>query len=217
MKKTRVLSVANSKGGVGKSTVTMLLASALAIEDKRKVLILDTDNQQTISDFHYNTEEAVVEVEAVAPRRVHSFLERFGNDFDIIFIDIPRITARVKDSPAVMLLYYCDSVLIPVVGSKMDVLSTIDFIPIMEDVKATRKESKHLFKYYGFINRRNTRKENEMAETVLQEKNLPLFDNSMADLKLYTTPSLSSTILGAAEGERRFRAFYNEFKTKYKL
>lgn len=221
-KAPKIISVANSKGGVGKSVVTILLATALAKEKGKKVLIIDCDNQGSISDMYENEKELkdgepLVEVDELTPRKVQTFLKRFGNDYDVIFIDIPRMTDAKKDNATVLLLYNCDGVLVPVVGSQVDVLSTFDFVEIMEEAKIDKKEMDIDFRFYGFINRRNQRKYNEEAEEILKKNGLKMFSNSLPDLKIFTTPSFFTSILDSAEGERRFSDFYKEFKRKFKL
>ena len=219
---TRIISVANSKGGVGKSVVTVLLAVALAKKKKKKVLIIDCDSQGSISEMYENERanregEPVVEVEELTPRRVQTFLKRFGGDYDVIFIDIPRMTDVKKDSATVMLLYNCDSILVPVVGNEVDVLSTKDFVNILEEAVEYKKEMDMDLKCYGFINRRNLRKSNEEAEAAMKKRGLKMFKHSLHDLKIYTTPSFYNSILEYAEGERRFLNFYKEFTRKFKL
>jgi len=220
--KTRVISVANSKGGVGKSCVSILLAVALAKHKKKKVLIIDCDSQGSVTDM-YERERAMyeddpaIEVEELTPRKVQTFLKRFGADYDVIFIDIPRMTDKKKDTATVMLLYNCDSVLVPVVGNEVDVLSSQDFSNILEEASNDKKELGDDFRYYGFINRRNQRKSNEVAEKSMKKGGLKMFKHSLSDLKIFTHPSFYKSIMESAEGERRFIDFYKEFCRKFKV
>lgn len=220
---TEVFSLAKRKGGVGSSTITMFLASALAKQKKKKVLIIDVDSQQTINEWFtqeqqlYQNDNALVEVEAMEAKRVQPFLERYGDDYDIIFIDIPRFTDNVKDSATVLLLSFCSGLLLPVIGSQVDVLSTLDFLHLVKEIESDKKELGFNYTVYGFINRRNRRKDNEYAENLLIESGLSMFDNSLPDIKLFTNPSLYSSILDTKEGRERFKPFFNEFLKKYKI
>lgn len=220
--KTKVYSIASRKGGVGKSVVTMLLASALA-KDGKKVLILDCDNQCSIGDWLENEKKlnegltALVDIETITARRVQSFLQRFAADYDIIFIDVPRMTDADKNSSTAILLYYCDAVLVPVLGTQIDALSTIDFIDFLKDLKADKKQDGLKFDFQGFINKNNSRKDNVFASDLMKENGLKMFDSSLKDLKLFTVPSLFNSILETKEGRRRFEPFYNEFKTTFKI
>ncbi len=219
---TRIISIANSKGGVGKSVVTIMLAVALAKKKNKRVLIIDCDSQGSITEMYENEKalyegEPLVEVEDLTPRRVQTFLKRFGDDYDAIFIDVPRMTDNKKDTATVMLLNNCDSILVPVIGSEVDVLSTKEFVSILEDANEYKKEMDEDFKFYGFINRRNLRKSNEEAEKAMKKRKLKMFKNSLNDLKLFTNPSFYHCMLDSAEGERRFTDFYKEFIRKFKL
>ncbi len=221
---TRIISVANSKGGVGKSCVSALLAVALAKKKKKKVLIIDCDSQGSITDMYEREREQygedkdpAIEVEELTPRKVQTFLKRFGSDYDVIFIDIPRMTDKKKDTATVMLLYNCDSVLVPVVGNEVDVLSSQDFTEILEEAATDKHEMGEEFKFYGFINRRNQRKSNELAEKQMKKGGLKMFKNSLPDLKIFTHPSFYNSIMESAEGERRFEAFFKEFCRKFKV
>lgn len=215
MRKSRIISVANSKGGVGKSTVTMFLAVALASHKKAKVIILDTDNQRTISDYSEAVEDSLVTVEAVAPQRIPNFISRWGGDYDYIFIDIPRITAKKAENNILAVLNCCDSILVPVIGSQVDLLATLDFIEILEGVEADRKKDKLKTAYYGFINRHNRRKEISEVLEYLKDSPLKMFDTYLSDLKAFSNPDLNVPALKTSK--ERFTPFYMEFIKKYKL
>jgi len=221
-KKTRIVSVANSKGGVGKSIITIHMAMALATQKNKKVLILDCDSQGSISELYefeksINDGEPLIEVEEITPRKVQTFIKRFGSDYDVIFIDVPRMTDARKDSATIMLLYNCDGILIPIIGSEVDVLSSMDFVSIVEEAANEKEDMGEGLNYYGFINRRNQRKSNETAEENMKERGLKMFDNSLADVKTFIEPSFYKSILDNAEGERRFGPFFKEYCRKFKF
>lgn len=219
----KIISVANQKGGVGKSTITILLAAALAKQKKQKVLILDTDSQGSVTKWLeteetlYIDQEALVEVSYLQSQQVERYLKKHAKDYDLIFIDIPRMTSFQKDTATLMLLYMCDMVLVPVIGSQMDVISTQQFAEYMKEAKDFRKGLEFDFQYYGFINRDNRRKDNETAKTMVQKMGLPVLASNLKDLKLFTSPSLFESILDTAEGRRRFGPFFNEVCKKLKI
>lgn len=220
--KPRIVSIANAKGGVGKSIITIHVAMALATQKKKKVLILDCDSQGSISELYEfeklaHDTEPLIEVEEITPRKVQSFIKRFGEDYDVIFIDVPRMTDARKDSATIMLLYNCEGILIPIIGSEVDVLSSMDFVSILEEASNEKQDMGEDLKYWGFINRRNQRKSNETAEDNMKERGLKMFKNSLADIRIFTEPSFFKSIMDTAEGERRFGPFFKEYCRKFKF
>lgn len=221
----RIISVANAKGGVGKSTITIFLATALAKQKKQKVLILDTDSQASVSnwlkteerDYEEGTKPQVT-VAQESPNHVRLFLDKYGEDYDTIFIDIPRMTNSMNETANVQLLYYCDSVLIPVLGSRLDVMSTQAFYRIIQDAAAKREELGFPFQAFGFVNRETNLKDNQEAKELLNNVlKIPMFETSLRDLKIFKTPSLFDSLLDTAEGRRRFEPFFKETCKKFKL
>lgn len=221
--KTKIISICNSKGGVGKSVVTLMAATAIAEQKDKKVLIIDCDSQASVLAMYeqevenYPDSTPLIEVEALSPRRVNTFLKRFGDDYDVIFIDIPRMTDKKADNPTVMLLYNCDGILVPAIGTEVDSLATHEFLEIIEECKKFKAEMEEDFISYGFINRRNLRKSNEETETQLRKSGLKMFTASLSDLRIFTTPSIFKSPLSTAEGMRRFEPFYKEFCRKFKV
>ena len=218
----RIFSVANRKGGVGKTTVTILLATALAKTGKR-VLLLDCDNQRSAYDYHraeqqgYPEEEAPYKIESLEPRFLHDYLKLYREQYDVIFIDMPRMTDDAQDSATVQLLTYCDSILVPVVAGQFDALSTNDFLKTLQSITDFKEKHGIPFRIYGFLNRKNRRKDNQRAVSMMERIGLDMFSHSLGDLKVFTVPSTFDSLMDEAEGQRRFGPFFREFLSKFEL
>lgn len=221
---TQVFSVANAKGGVGKSTVTMFLAAALAKQKKKKVLILDTDSQESITNWlaaeqrMYEDQTPLVEVVPISPQHVQMHLKKFGEDYDFVFIDIPRMTNSMSETANVQVLYYCDVILIPAIGSRLDVMSTSKFFKIVQDAATKKQELGFDFEVLGFLNRETNRRDNQEAKDALKNAfGIPMMESSLRELKLFTNPSLFESILDTKAGRERFEPFFQEFCKRLKI
>ena len=53
----KIISVSTQKGGAGKTTITALLANSLSIDYQKKVLVIDVDEQGTLSDIRSEDED----------------------------------------------------------------------------------------------------------------------------------------------------------------
>lgn len=212
----RIISVANRKGGVGKTTMTIILATALAVEKKKKVLLLDCDNQRSAFDYfsiqkQVYGEEAPYEIRTLHPKYIFDELRYNSEKYDIIFIDIPRMTDDSKDSSVIQVLTCCDTVLVPVVAGNLEALSTKDFIKTLKGIESFKKEREIPFNYIGFLNKKNRRKENDEAIDFMKSEGVKMMKNTLSDVKLFTTPSVYENIMDSKEGRDRFQPFFNEF------
>jgi chromosome partitioning protein len=132
-----IISVVNQKGGTGKTTVATNLAACFAGAG-REVLMIDADPQRSALDWRADRPADQPQVQAVGlpARNLHQEIEPFRRKYDVILIDGGgRITATAR--AAVMA---ADFVLVPILPSKPDILSTQDFFKEVIDEAALLKE-----------------------------------------------------------------------------
>ena len=131
----KIITVANQKGGVGKTTVTMLLAGCLSKTWKAKVLVMDADRQRSAIEWLETSQEYapfpadVIQIEKKLLESVHEEVRRYLNDYHYILIDCPP---NLLSMPASALLV-SDLVLVVTVPSKQDVSSTREFVKFVNE------------------------------------------------------------------------------------
>ena len=219
----KVISVAHRKGGIGKTSITLHLATALATEKNKKVIVLDTDSQQSAYSYRqfeensYPDIEPPYPIEVVRPKHLFDEIRHLREKYDVIFIDVPRLTEGSEDSQLSTAITYCDYVLIPIVAGDLEGLSTIEFVKLIQEIGRYKAEKDFSFSYYGFLNKRNRRSENDQAVEFMKKLGLPMFDTSLSDVKALTRPFTFDSVMSTAEGKRRFSPFFNEFTKKFKV
>ena len=224
MSTPRVISVTSRKGGAGKSTISMLLASALAISGNKKVLLIDSDNQNTVEDTR-NLETAGMlrqtdtpptppyTIESVPPQ----YLQAHASKYDIILIDMPRITDDSQESAAVQSMSFCDSILVPVLSGRADSMSAQAFIEILKGIKGYKKKHDFSFKFMGFMNKETQHRKGVDEKLYMEKLGLPMMEHSLKDLKMFLTPSTYNSFLDDRQKSKRFKPFYDEFCKHFKL
>jgi chromosome partitioning protein len=113
-----VITVAQQKGGAGKTTLAANLAAALA-EDSR-VALLDIDPQKTLSHWHKlrcaSGKARPIAFSDASGWRLGSTLDRLGGETDVVLIDSPPQV----DSDARIAVRKADLVLVPLQPSPPD-------------------------------------------------------------------------------------------------
>ena len=228
MNTPRVISVTSRKGGAGKSTVSMLLASALAVSGDKKVLLIDSDNQNTVADTR-DLETAGLKqetdtpptppytIESVPPQYLQVHLQAHASKYDVILIDMPRITDDSQESAAVQSMSFCDSILVPVLSGRADSMSAQAFIEILKGIKAYKKKHDFPFNFMGFMNKETQHRKGVDEKAYMERLGLPMMDNSLRDLKMFLTPSTYTSFLDDAQKSKRFKPFYDEFCKNFRL
>lgn len=136
----KIITIANQKGGSGKTTLTMQLAGTLA-RRKKRVFVADADPQGTATRWAASAADAkpfpaTVAGLSAAGGKVHRELQKFVNDYDLILVDCPPS----MDSPVSQsALLVSDLALIPVIPSPADLWATQGILKLIESVSGVNE------------------------------------------------------------------------------
>jgi chromosome partitioning protein len=127
----RTIALINQKGGVGKTTVALHLATAFH-QANAATLILDLDPQASASEWHDAREEELPHVESIQPARLSKAIataQEIGTE--VLILD----TAPHAESTALEAARLADLVLVPCQPSIMDLRAmrkTSDLLKLVE-------------------------------------------------------------------------------------
>ena len=222
----RVICASNMKGGAGKSATTCWLANALAKHSDQKILVIDADNQKTVTNLRRGDLAALDndltkfswDLKTASPEEAETIIEQVFDDesYDIIFIDMPRMTG-LEDDSILSLLAMCDSFLIPVKPSRPDVLATADFMATLAELKRIRENEGLPIYIYAFHNFYRNIKENEFLPEFAAEVGISLLHNRIKLKKQFEQYNTYTSLLETGEGREDFLPFLKEFIEKYEL
>jgi chromosome partitioning protein len=136
-----IIGVLNQKGGVGKTTLSINIASALHRMGK-KPLLVDADPQGSALDWQASRgADSLFPVIGVSKPTLHKDIPNLSSGFDHVVIDGPP---RVNDVTRSAILA-CDLVLVPVQPSPYDVWAADEIVNLIQEVSLMKESLKSLF------------------------------------------------------------------------
>lgn len=197
----KIISTINQKGGVGKSTITAMLAVATALREKKsKVLILEVDPQRSIFSLSQLEDDKVVVDIGYEPKNLLNGLKSTISEYSHIFIDTQgNISNKINKQAAEI----ADLIIVPFGPTVLDLDPAINTVSAVRNTESTAK-------IYGLLNRvrPNVKGVTECLDTVGQH--CDLFDSYLSERVAYGRDI--SLVEDANTENLQFRSIYNQFK-----
>ena len=207
-KKTLNVAFSTQKGGAGKTTLTVLVASYLHYVKGYNVAVIDCDFpqhsiaemrerdlQMTMDDEHYklmayeqfsSLKKKAYEVIESSPENAmedaKDVIEQLKPDF--VFFDLP---GTINNPEVVKTLSFMDYIIAPISADRLVLESTLQYVITVNDALITpgRAKIKGMYLLWNLVDGREKTELYEVYEDVIDKLGFPLFKTFMPDSKRF--------------------------------
>ena len=182
-----VISITNLKGGVGKTTVSVNIATALAHRNY-KVCIVDTDLQQTSSvRWSGQRDDDAIRVPVFAVgEKLNKEVEALNRDYQVVVIDgTPQLSELASRT-----ILASDIVIVPISPSGYDFWAFEQFMQHYKRVKTLKEDLEAFILLNRYTENTNIGREVRKA---LSEFDVPILKNYLAERVAYQETSIQGS------------------------
>lgn len=208
-KEPKYVAFSTQKGGVGKTTFTVLAASYLHYLKGLNVLVADCDypqysiqsmrkrdSEQVMNDDYYkqllmrqfeaNRQKPypVINCEpSKAIAEIASFLENSEQDFDVAFFDLP---GTVQSGGIISALASMDYIFVPIMADRVVMESSLSFASVIrENIIGKMGKLQNIYLFWNMVDGREKTELYRLYENAIAELGLPLMQTFIPDTKRY--------------------------------
>lgn len=176
----KIIAIINQKGGVGKSTTSMLLAGTWA-KNGKKVLVVDADPQGTATQWSIASEEVVFPATVIslaqAGNKLHREVHKHVDNYDIIVIDCPP-SVELQSQSALLI---ADVAIVPIPPSPPALWGSRGIKLLIEKAETVNEA----LRAFVLLNKTKKTVLGREVQSLLDGFGLPLLNASLRELTAY--------------------------------
>ena len=226
----KIIMFGNQKGGVGKTLVSVMTATALGQAPfNLKVAVVDLDDQKSVTyardiDIQSYPEDTPLpfEVFNLTIPELQKRITQLDTDYEVLFIDVAGkldINADVTQQEITKALMYVDLLFVPFIAGSYVFTATYNYLNFIEQVQTARALQNRQLQTYGFVNMYRSRsRANQMLlqhiESLTERNNLKMMEATLGDYALFKDSDTIASVYdhnSSDSATQNFAEWLNEF------